>query len=164
MSKRGNVDQGLTARALKIFGRRKLDVLVKSFKSAANQSQDVPSDKLEYLLRSNGLCPSKQEMSELSELLRNRRGLCSLEAFLEIAMQCESVSTTCGMSELIEFFAPYDLENRGVVGARVFRQVMRKCGETFTDREIDDIIEAFHAIGQRENVDYRAFITTITGN
>ena len=158
-----NSDSDNTAtKALKVFGRRKMDALKSSFRSAATEGQCVPSDQLENLLRSNGLCPSRSEIQEFTRLLRGRGGVCSMEAFLEIAMQCESVSTTCGMSELIEFFAPYDLQNTGVVSVRVFRNLMLNCGERFTEREVDQVVQAFAARGRPESVDYRAFISTIT--
>ena len=147
-------------RAIDLFGRAKYDQLVRSFRHSSETGGTMSLDKLEYTLRCNGLCPT---LAEISEIKSKHRCSLNLDQFLEVAIQCESVSSTCGMSELIDFFAPFDLENRGLIRVKIFMQLMRNCGERFSDREIDEVIEIFQSREHHGFVDYRAFLTSMTG-
>ena len=150
-------------RAVGVFGRRKYDALVNTFKREANGDIKVYAHRIEFMLRSNGLCPSKKEATEAERSTYSHGSKCTLNQFLDIAIQCESVSNTYGLTQLIDFFAPFDLQNHGCVKENVFRQLMLHCGESFSKSELEEVIEVHRARGKEGYVDYRGFITAITG-
>ena len=151
-------------RAISVFGRSKYDALTLSFRREAASGSMVPHAKIEYILRSNGFCPTMAEVCEMQHKLRSEGGSCNIHQFLDLALSCESVSATTGMSELVKFFTEYDQDNRGVISTNIFRRLMSSCGEKFTDPEIEEIIQAFKSKSYHECVDYHAFITTISSS
>lgn len=146
-------------RALSMFGRKKCDALAGAFRSGSNGNSLLNIDKLEVALRRNGLCPS---LKEIHEIRSRHRDTVSLDRFLDIAIQCESVSNTYGMSELIDFFAPFDLEGQGLIREKIFVQLMLNCGERFRQSEIEDAISVFRSREHTGFMDYRAFLTSMT--
>jgi Ca2+-binding EF-hand superfamily protein len=104
------------------------------------------------------------EVCEMQRRLHSEGVSCNLHQFLDLALSCESVSATTGMSELVKFFAEYDQDNRGVICTNVFRRLMSDCGEKFTVAEVEEIIKAFKSKTFHECVDYHAFITTISSS
>lgn len=146
-------------RALSMFGRKKCDALAGAFRFSSNGSGVLNVDKLEVALRRNGLCPS---LKEIREIRSRHRDTVSLDQFLDIAIQCESTSNTYGMSELIDFFAPFDLEGQGLIREKIFLELMLNCGERFRQLEIEEVISIFRSREHSGFIDYRTFLTSMT--
>jgi Ca2+-binding EF-hand superfamily protein len=149
--------------AMDTFGVRKYESLCEAFHQIAQANGLVELQSVEHLLRSNGLSPSK---NDLRNITNNRRGsepdLISLNEFLELAVQCERLSCSYGMSEIMDFFSPFDDTGCGCVPSHIFTIIMTNAGEAFTTEEIADILQEFKCVDRPDYVDYRSFITSIT--
>jgi Ca2+-binding EF-hand superfamily protein len=149
--------------ALKTFGRVKFDAIVVSFREHAGMDGEIASEAMEHVLRANGLCPSLAELADMKKSINTRGGSIDLQYFLSMALECESITSTSGMSELVEFFSVYDPSNTGLVPIGIFTKLMMNCGERFSEKELNEVISAFESRSNEGLIDYRAFITTITG-
>ena len=165
MSQRGGPASAkeIERKALATFGRVKFDSLVGSFRQETRMDDELRGDRIEFVLRSNGLCPSLSEIRDMQKSILAQGGSVNLSRFLQMALECEMLSSASGLSELIEFFSVYDIENSGLVSEHLFRRLMLDCGEKFSDDELEEVINAFSSIKRRGYIDYRAFITTVTG-
>lgn len=148
--------------ALSVFGRRKYERLIASFRKHSKGETYLQNEDLECLLRSNGLCPTLAEIASAMREISKSGGLCSVNMFLDIAVQCARVSSSTGMTDMLEFFALYDPMNQGYIDPLIFREIMTKCGERFSDSTFEEVIGAFSDTQSRNMVNYRKFITTIT--
>jgi Ca2+-binding EF-hand superfamily protein len=150
-------------RALSVYGRVKFEAMARDFRAFAAMDGEVQSDKLEFIMRSNGLCPSLREIASLKRSIDDRGGSIDLQSFFDISLQCESLTSGGSMAELLNFFSVYDPSNSGLVSERVFRTLMSDCGELMSEKEVDEVVNAFKSRSADACIDYRAFITTITG-
>jgi len=148
--------------ALSLFGRRKYETLISSFQRQSKTDHSSRMQPLEYLLRSNGLCPTMAQISSAEQEISKSGGSCSLNQFLDIACGCEAISRNTGMTDLLEFFGGFDPMNQGYIHPKIFRQLMTNCGERFSESQIDDIIDGFSDSSAGNMINYRRFITCIT--
>ena len=158
----GSTQKGTEREAVSILGRAKFDAVQSSFRLAADENGEIRSAEIEHILRSNGFCPTLSEVNEMKATLVRRGNRCDMPHFLELSLQCESVNTHTGLSELMDFFSPMDPENIGIVEINVFRTIMLHCGEKFPLNELDSVIDAFQSNEHMGYINYRKFITTIT--
>lgn len=149
--------------ALSVFGRRKYESLVESFKKQSNGALCLQNiTDLEFLLRSNRLCPSLAEIASADREISKSGGECSLKVFLDIAARCENGTGKSGTTEFMEFFSQFDPMNQGYIHPSMFRLLMTSCGERFSQAQVDEIIEAFSETSTGGMINYRKIITTIT--
>lgn len=149
--------------ALSVFGRRKYESLVESFKKQSNGALSLQNiEDLEFLLRSNRLCPTLAEIASADREISKSGGECSLKLFLDIASRCANGSANSGMTEFMEFFSQFDPMNQGYIHPSMFRLLMTNCGERFPQANVDEIIEAFSETSIGGMLNYRKIITTIT--
>jgi Ca2+-binding EF-hand superfamily protein len=145
--------------SLSLLGKKRYTALLSTFKREARGSSRVETYLLEFMLRSNGFSPSKNEIRQFEESTRN--GTFSLDEFLSFASKCESVSRGGhALSELMAFFKPYDTQNTGLIPEPVFITLMMNCGERFSQEELDSVLNAFKSAENMGFIDYRSFLTT----
>lgn len=151
--------QDTTTEAINVIGRRRYNALVTCFKRESRGDNAVETYLLEYMLRSNGLSPSKSEVRQFESQTRN--GRFTLEEFIAFAVKSESVSrNSYALSELMEFFRPFDRDNTGMIPERVFQSLVLNCGERFSQEELDSVMSAFKSAENMGYIDYRSFLTT----
>lgn len=152
-----------TPDAINLLGKRRYLYLLSTYKRESRGNNTVETYLLEYMLRSNGFSPSKDEIRQFEEQTRN--GVFSQDEFLSFASKCESVSRGGhALSELIAFFTPYDTQNTGMIPEAVFKSLMMNCGERFTQDELDSVLNAFKSAENMGYIDYRSFLTTYVLN
>ena len=164
MATRKNLSSNdIERKALATFGRVKFDALINSFKHQSQMDDELRADRIEFVLRSNGLCPTLSEINDMKGCASKRGGSVDLHRFLDMALSCESLNNAGGFSEFMDFFSVYDPSNTGVIPESLFRRLMLDCGERFSEYEVNKIINAFSVRSRDGFIDYRAFITTLTG-
>ena len=142
-----------------LLGKRRYNSLVASFHRESRGNKTVETYLLEYMLRSNGFSPSKAEVSQFESQCHNNHF--TLDDFLDFAVKCESVSrNSYALSELMEFFKPFDKDNTGMIPEGVFKSLMLNCGERFSQDELDTVLGAFKSAENMGYIDYRSFLTT----
>jgi hypothetical protein len=70
--------------AISLFGRRKVDAMLLSYRKESRDGTDFSGDKLEYVLRSQGLTPSLKEMEYLTQTIQEKEGKLNTAEFLSI--------------------------------------------------------------------------------
>lgn len=151
-------------KALGVLGRAKFEAVLSSFRRITSSRGSLAADDVEFILRSNGFCPTISELREIQMSVARIGNNCDFVDFLQIALSCECITSTTGLSELVHFFSNFDEYNQGVVKVDVFRRIMLDCGESFTEEEVENLIEAFNSREKAGFIDYRRFITTITSS
>lgn len=145
--------------ASSLLGRKRYNTLMTSFNRESRGDKTVETYLLEYMLRSNGFSPSKSEVSQFEAQCNN--GRFTFDEFVEFAVKCESVSrSSYALSELMEFFKPFDRDNTGMIPEAVFTSLMVNCGERFSQEELDTVLGAFKSAENMGYIDYRSFLTT----
>ena len=142
-----------------LLGRRRYESLRACFIRESQGQKTVETYLLEYMLRSNGFSPTKTEVSQFEK--QCKAGRFTFEDFVEFAVKCESVSrSNNALSELMEFFKPYDKENTGMIPEVTFKSLMLNCGERFSQAELETVLDAFKSAENMGYIDYRSFLTT----
>lgn len=158
----GYMRGGSERKAVSILGRAKFDAIQSSFRLSADHEGQIESAKVEQVLRSNGFCPTLSEVNEIKADLERNGNRCDMPYFLELSLQCESMNSNTGLSELMEFFSTMDPDNFGIVQTKVFRTIMLHCGEKFPLEELERVIDTFQSEEHKGYINYRKFITTMT--
>jgi len=132
--------------------------------SISASDEEATRKTLEWLLRSNGLCPTEKLLDGwMDEILDH--GNLDLKKVLEYAMATplkamgrdEIVSA---QADLEQFFEPFDPGRSGKVHKKVFRNVFEKVGESFNREEIDEMIKECDC-EEGELINYQTFLQTV---
>ncbi|KAL8429361.1 hypothetical protein Efla_001199 [Eimeria flavescens] len=102
----------------------------------------------------SGLAPSLKEIEELKAAAGE---YCDMSTF---ATFCKEVTHSADSPELLaELFECYDPEGTGRVPLRVFKSILRNCGEALSQEELDAVLAVLEGPG--DEVDYKAFCTRL---
>ena len=137
-----------------LFGKKKTEALLGAFREAdKDRDGKVAGAEVGKLLRAQGLAPTEKQVAEFVGEIASEGGSMTGARFLELAVKCGR--NDARVSDLAEFFGPYDPQNSGKIPVKVFRNLMENVGETFRRSEVDELVRDFAA---GDFVDYKAML------
>ena len=137
-----------------LFGKKKTEALLAAFREVdRDRDGKVAAAEIGKMLRTQGLAPTEKQVAEFVAEITGEGGVFTSARFLEIAVKCGR--NDARVSDLAEFFAPYDLLNSGKIPIKVFRNLMENVGEVFRRGDVDELLRDF---AQGDLVDYRAML------
>ena len=111
----------------------------------------ISTAELGTVLRSLGVNPTASELQEmLNEVDADSSGTVDFPEFLTMCVR--TMKDTDSEEDLMQAFAVFDKEGRGVVSADELKHVMSQLGERLTDKELEEMME------EGEDVKYEEFV------
>lgn len=134
------------------FKEQDIDEFRECFYLFARSGQITSLDELTVIMRSLGLSPTIQE---LTNYLKKKGGKMSFADFLEIMHQHSKVENL--PDEVIDAFKASDMLHKGTVPAKQLRHLLQNWGEGLSYREVDNIFREAN-VGNNGVIRYADFV------
>ncbi|CAD7076938.1 unnamed protein product [Hermetia illucens] len=134
------------------FKEQDIDEFRECFYLFARSGQITSLDELTVIMRSLGLSPTIQE---LTNYLKKKGGKMSFADFLEVMHQHSKVENL--PDEVIAAFKASDPRNKGTIPARQLRHLLQNWGEGLSVREVDNIFREAN-VSNNGTVRYADFV------
>ncbi|XP_052869622.1 calmodulin isoform X1 [Anopheles cruzii] len=134
------------------FKEQDIDEFRECFYLFARSGHITTLDELTVIMRSLGLSPT---MQELTQYLKKKNGRMSFADFLEVMHQHSRVENL--PDEVVQAFKAGDKGGRGTIPARQLRHLLQNWGEGLSYREVDNIFREANVSGNG-HVRYTDFV------
>uniref|UniRef100_A0A182UP82 Myosin-2 essential light chain n=1 Tax=Anopheles merus TaxID=30066 RepID=A0A182UP82_ANOME len=134
------------------FKEQDIDEFRECFYLFARSGHITTLDELTVIMRSLGLSPTIQE---LTQYLKKKNGRMSFADFLEVMHQHSRVENL--PDEVIQAFKAGDKTGRGTIPARQLRHLLQNWGEGLSFREVDNIFREAN-VSSNGHVRYTDFV------